>query len=120
MRRGRALRHLGAQSPLRPYQAAARLVARARRLLPGVRAHAYPVWGWTLPPDTEVGPPPRGLRLDVGEHRAAKLAAIGAHRSQVSDLIDDDPEGFCLEPAMLARFARGHEIFLAIPPESVP
>ena len=109
-----------AHDPHCDHQAAARLVARARRQLPGVRVHAYPVWGWTLPPETEVGPPPRGLRLDVGAHRAAKLAAIGAHRSQVSDLIDDDPEGFRLEPAMLARFTRGHEIFLAIPPESEP
>jgi LmbE family N-acetylglucosaminyl deacetylase len=109
-----------AHDPHCDHQAAARLALRARRILPGLRAYAYPVWGWTLAPDIEVGPPPRGLRLDIAAHRDAKQAAIAAHRSQVTDLIDDDPEGFRLEPAMLARFAGRHEIFLAIPPETEP
>lgn len=89
-------------------------LARARP--GGVALYAYPVWGWTLPPETEVGPPPRGARLATAHHRAAKAAAIAAHRSQTTDLISDDPEGFRLELAMIARFVGSHEIFLEVVP----
>ncbi|MCF4126168.1 PIG-L deacetylase family protein [Methylobacterium sp. SyP6R] len=103
------------------HAASAALARRARDLIcrdlgGDVRLYAYPVWGWTLPPETEIGAAPRGIRLDVTRHLPAKAAAIAAHRSQTTDLIADDPEGFRLEPAMLARFARNHEIFLEVAP----
>ncbi|TGD98327.1 PIG-L deacetylase family protein [Methylobacterium nonmethylotrophicum] len=98
------------------HAASAALARRARALLGGVPLYAYPVWGWTLPPEAEVGPPPRGARLAIGRHRARKAAAITAHRSQTTDLIADDPGGFRLELAMLARFAGEHEIFLEVAP----
>ncbi len=98
------------------HRASAALARKARDLLAGVPLYAYPVWGWTLPPETEVGPPPRGARLAVAPHRDAKAAAIGAHRSQTTALIADDPQGFRLEPAMIARFLRDDEIFLQIDP----
>ena len=95
--------------------AAASAIARlVRTRLPRIRLLEYTVWGWALPPDTEVGPAPRGLRLDISAHLAAKRAAIAAHRSQTSDLIDDDPTGFRLDPAMLVRFARSFEIYLEV------
>ena len=72
----------------------------------------YPVWGWTLPPNSDVGPPPRGVRLPVGSYAVAKQAAIAAHRSQTTNLIDDDPDGFRLTADMLANFAGPFEIFL--------
>ncbi len=81
-----------------------------------MRLYAYPVWGWTLPPESEVGAAPRGARLDIARHLPTKAAAIAAHRSQTTDLIADDPAGFRLEPAMLARFARDHEIVLEVAP----
>ena len=96
------------------HQAAAAIVRLARAHLGPIRIFAYPVWGWTLPEGTEVGPAPTGLRLDVGAHRAAKTAAIGAHRSQTTDLISDDLTGFRLEPAMVARFTGPYEIFVAM------
>ncbi|MEA1831378.1 PIG-L family deacetylase [Methylobacterium durans] len=96
------------------HAASAAIVALARPLCPGLRVHAYPVWGWSLPPDTEIADEPRGLRLDVSAHRAAKERAIRAHGSQVTDLIDDDPEGFRLPPEMIARFLGSHEIFLEV------
>ncbi|GJD50243.1 putative N-acetyl-alpha-D-glucosaminyl L-malate deacetylase 2 [Methylobacterium crusticola] len=105
-----------AHDPHCDHQAAAALARRAARALEGVRLHAYPVWGWTLPGETEVGPAPRGMRLDVSRHLGAKARAVAAHRSQVTDLIDDDPQGFRLAPAMLARFARPFEIFLEVAP----
>lgn len=94
------------------HQAAAAIVRLARGQLGGVPTYAYPVWGWTLPEGTEVGEAPSGFRIDVAAHRAAKAEAIAAHRSQTTDLISDDPTGFRLEPAMIARFTGTHEIFI--------
>ena len=94
------------------HQAAAAIVRLARPHLGPIASFAYPVWGWTLPEGTEVGDPPTGFRIDVGAHRAAKAEAIAAHRSQTTDLISDDPTGFRLEPAMIARFTGTHEIFI--------
>ncbi|KQP85387.1 GlcNAc-PI de-N-acetylase [Methylobacterium sp. Leaf113] len=96
------------------HQASAALVRLARPALGPIRIFAYPVWGWTLPEGTEVGPGPTGFRVDVTVHRAAKTAAIGAHRSQTTDLIADDPTGFRLEPEMIARFTGPYEIFVAM------
>ena len=77
-----------------------------------VRLRSYPIWGWDLPADMEVGTSPRGHRLDVTAYLPAKQRAISAYRSQMTPLITDDPEGFCLQPEMLRRFARPFEIFL--------
>ncbi len=92
--------------------ASAALVTGARARLGAARIFFYPIWGWTLPRDSEVGPAPTGLRLDMSQHVPAKLAAIAAHRSQVSDLIDDDPDGFRLTSGMLANFAGPYEILI--------
>ena len=93
------------------HTASARLAFAAGSRL-GVRVLSYPVWGWTLPAGTDVGPAPRGLRFDVSRHLAAKVAAIAAHRSQTTNLIDDDPDGFRLSPAMIARCTGPFEILL--------
>ncbi|GJD35652.1 PIG-L deacetylase family protein [Methylobacterium aerolatum] len=96
------------------HKAAAAIVALARKNLPAVRIYEYPVWGWTLPPETEVGAAPEGLRLDVSAFRATKAKAVGAHESQTSDLIHDDPTGFRLEPEMIDRLCGPFERFVAI------
>lgn len=98
------------------HQAAAAIAALVPAILPGVKILAYPVWGWALPADAEVGDAPRGIRLDISAHVIAKVRAIAAHRSQTSDLIDDDPTGFRLDAEMLARFARPFEIYLETGP----
>jgi hypothetical protein len=41
-----------------------------------------------------------------------KQQAIAFYRSQTTNLIDDDPEGFCLTPEMLANFTRPWEVYL--------
>ncbi len=94
------------------HEAAARLVDEVRRRVPHLRVFEYPIWGWTLPPGADVGPEPAGMRLDITRHVEAKRQAIFAHRSQTSALIDDDPSGFRLDPAMIERFVRPFEIFL--------
>ncbi len=94
------------------HQACAALARLVRARLPELRLFAYPVWGWALPAEVQVGPAPNGIRLDITKELDVKRAAIAAHRSQTSDMIDDDPDGFRLDEAMLARFARPFEIFL--------
>ncbi len=92
--------------------AAADIVEAARDSFGDARVLAYPIWGWTLPVDRDVGPAPRGYRLDVSRHLQAKLAAVAAHRSQTTDLVDDSPNAFRLTPEMIANFAKPHEILL--------
>ena len=42
----------------------------------------------------------------------AKGRAIAAHRSQMTRLIPDDPDGFVMDPATQAHFRDGDELFL--------
>ncbi len=83
--------------------------------MPGVAIYEYPVWGWTLPPETEVGPPPQGMRLDVSAYCGHQAKAVHAHASQTTDFISDDPTGFRLEPAMIERLCGPSERFVAVP-----
>ena len=79
----------------------------------GIRVWSYPIWGWHLkPPHLVDAPAPSGLRLDISPWRSAKHAAIRAHRSQMTGLIDDDPEGFRLTEEMLAPFLTNFETFI--------
>lgn len=69
---------------------------------------AYPIWGLTLPD----GPPAVGWRLDISAQLPRKRRAIAAHRSQYAGLIDDDANGFQMEPSFRALFETQYEIFL--------
>ena len=97
------------------HKASAAIVALARSRMPGVRIYEYPVWGWTLPPETEVGAAPEGLCLDVSAYSATKAKAVAAHESQTTNLIHDDPTGFRLEPEMIGRLCGPRERFVAVP-----
>ena len=46
----------------------------------------------------------RAFRLDIAEVAERKAAAIAAHASQVTRLIDDDPSAFWLSPELLRHF----------------
>jgi LmbE family N-acetylglucosaminyl deacetylase len=74
----------------------------------------YPIWVWELAGagDLPQGDEVAGWRLDIGAVLPQKEAAIAAHRSQLGGIIDDDPEGFCLLPHVLAHFTRPWEIYL--------
>ena len=88
--------------------------AAAARLDDSPRWIEYPVWAW---PNAKTDVAPRedeatAWRLDIGAVLDAKRRAVAAHRSQLTALIDDDPDGFRLAPEMLAHFDRPWELFL--------
>lgn len=73
----------------------------------------YPIWDWDAAQRGRFGcDPVSAWRLDISTVLEMKLRAIAAYRSQTTDLIDDDPEGFRLTPEMLENFAQPWELYL--------
>ena len=74
----------------------------------------YPIWDWdieqrgNLPDAANV----TSWRLDISAVVELKRQAIAAYRSQITNLIDDDPAGFRLTSEMLANFTRAWEVYL--------
>ena len=102
------------EDPHCDHKAAASL-ARAACTGASARLFAYPIWGRTLPPGADVKVIPRdGFRLDIRNERAPKREAVAAHRSQTTDLISDDPNGFTLTPALLSLFDTSCEFYLEV------
>ena len=112
--RSQALFATWRHDPHADHQAAYAIARKAIERLPEVRLFEYAIWGMTLPLEATVPETPRGWRFDGTAADSRKQAAIACHRSQVSDFIDDDPNGFRLTPDMLAHFAGGEEIFFEI------
>ncbi len=98
------------------HEAAAQMALALRHQNPALKLWSYPIWGWHLAPETLIdAPPPEGVRFDISPWIDRKHAAIAAHRSQMTDLIDDDPEGFHFTPVTLAPFLRSYEFFVEVP-----
>ncbi|MDQ0392971.1 PIG-L deacetylase family protein [Labrys monachus] len=98
------------------HEAAAAMARALRRRRPGLRLWFYPIWGWHLDPEAPLAAsPPRGYRIDISPWLSAKHAAIGAHRSQMTDLIDDDPGGFRFDERTLAPFLQPNEYYFEVP-----
>lgn len=74
----------------------------------------YPIWDWDPQQRGDLPEPNRvkAWRLDISKVVELKQIAIAAYRSQTTDLIDDDPQGFRLTPEMLANFTRPWEVYL--------
>ena len=74
----------------------------------------YPIWARVHPgPDDLPRPGETKLwRVDIGTVATAKRAAILAHESQTTGMIDDADISYCLSNAVLARFAEPCELFL--------
>lgn len=74
----------------------------------------YPIWDWDPEQQGNLAEGGRvvGWRLDIRNVLQTKLKAIAAYRSQTTNLINDDLEGFRLTPEMLANFARPWEMYL--------
>ena len=77
----------------------------------------YPIWMWNADQPEDLPRPGEVIswRLDVSEVQEQKQAAVKAHISQTTDLIDDDPEGFVLEDQMLNNFRRPTELYFEEP-----
>lgn len=77
------------------------------------KIYEYPIWmeelGQTedLPTDEESIP----FRLNISSVLDKKQEAIAQHRSQITDLITDDPAGFRLSAEMLSHFNVPYETF---------
>lgn len=52
--------------------------------------------------------------IDIASVVTQKVRAVAAHRSQMGKVIDDDPTGFILSNAMLARCAETHETYYEV------
>lgn len=98
------------------HEAAAAMARRLREHRPALAFWCYPIWGWHRDRDEEVeAPPPRGVRIDIAPWHPAKQRAIAAHASQMTDVIDDDPEGFRFTPDTLAPFLQTVETVFEMP-----
>jgi LmbE family N-acetylglucosaminyl deacetylase len=93
------------------HQASYRIARAVQRQLPSLRLYEYTVWGSALPAATPVEPVNDGFRIRIEQRLTRKRRAIAAHRSQTTDLINDDPNGFRLTDSDLARFDLPYESF---------
>ncbi|HET6519361.1 MAG TPA: PIG-L deacetylase family protein [Geminicoccaceae bacterium] len=91
--------------------------AAAGAALRPLRVLEVPIWLWHHPEpgDAPVAGEAGAWRLDVSPVLARKRAAGAAHRSLTTGLIADDPRGFPLPPALLARLQGPHEVYLEAP-----
>jgi LmbE family N-acetylglucosaminyl deacetylase len=77
------------------------------------KIYEYPIWlnelgtGTDIPTSEESMP----FRLNISNVLNKKQEAIAMHRSQITDLINDDPEGFRLSKQMLDHFNVPYETF---------
>lgn len=76
-----------------------------------VRLWSYAVWGRFGESGAHV---PAGAlrRFEAPRYRPRKRAAIRCYPSQFTGMIDDDPSGFVMPPALLDHFAEFPEIFI--------
>jgi LmbE family N-acetylglucosaminyl deacetylase len=93
------------------HKAAAKVARATKLLIPALNIWAYPIWGWHLDPAQDVGAAPEGFRLDIVHEADAKRRAIAAHRSQMTNLIHDDPDGFRFNANTLVPFLTSFEVF---------
>ena len=91
-------------------------LARLAQRRQGARLFEYSIWGRGVELDGDFEGPPRGWRLASAKHRERKRFALLSHRSQVTRMIDDDPEGFLLQRAMIEDILARDEIFLEMAP----
>ena len=98
------------------HEASAHLAKAVRSLCPGLKLWAYPVWGWHIEPSADIRQThSNAVRIDISKHTDRKLMAIDAHTSQMTSLIDDDPDGFRFNEQSLSPFLGQYEYFIEVP-----
>lgn len=99
------------RDPHPDHRAAFQLVTAAN--MQGAKLYEYPIWLRALgesgdaPDKDEITP----FRLDISTVLQQKQVAIAAHRSQTTNLISDDPDGFRISREMLEQFNVPYETF---------
>ncbi len=78
-----------------------------------VRVLQYFIWLWerSQPEDLPTTNQQILWKVDIETVTVLKEKAIMKHVSQVTRLIDDDPQGFMLSPEVLAHFSGNEELF---------
>jgi LmbE family N-acetylglucosaminyl deacetylase len=98
------------------HEASAELAKTVRKMSPGLKLWAYPIWGWHIEASAEIRqPPPMAFRIDISQFRDQKQQAIAAHASQMTDLVNDDPNGFRFDETLLTPFLGQYEYFIEVP-----
>lgn len=91
---------------------------------PSAKLIEYPIWDWDpqqqgkgelQEQNSSASQSVITWRLDISAVVELKQQAIALYRSQTTNLIDDDPDGFRLTPEMLLNFFRPWEVFLEVP-----
>lgn len=75
----------------------------------------YPIWDWDPEQRNSLPRSYHAWRIDISAVSDLKQQAIAEYRSQITDLINDDPEGFRLTPDLLTYFTRPWEVYLENP-----
>lgn len=78
----------------------------------------YPLWFWER---GDIDDMPRKEEINIRSVNISKVIhlkqeAIAAHQSQVTRMIDDDPDGFWLSPEVIAHFMKQDEIYFVSKP----
>jgi LmbE family N-acetylglucosaminyl deacetylase len=81
-----------------------------------VRLFEYFIWLWERSQSEDIPQKNEAMIWQVDTEAVAPLKqmAIMAHVSQVTNLIDDDPQGFILSPNVLAHFSGNSELFAEV------
>lgn len=105
------------RDPHADHRASWRIIQKAvNDLAISPRILEYPIWSWEQAEIDELCVPQavQAWRLDISRVSLQKQSAIAHYRSQTTDLINDDPQGFRLTPEILAHFARPWEVYLEV------
>lgn len=103
------------RDPHRDHRASWQILIAALAELPArPRILEYLIWLWELGTDNDMPRPGEMMvwRVSIESVMAQRNRAIAAHRSQVTRLIDDDPNAFYLSPELLTHFDAPLELFL--------
>ncbi len=76
------------------------------------RRLVYSIWGDRTAGLAVLPKGETGWRLDIRAVKDLKYQAAMAYKSQTTNLIDDDPDGFRLTPEMLDNLIQPYEIYL--------
>ncbi len=99
------------------HQASWQILSEAiSRLSVKPRLLQYPIWLWEMGSDQDILliQNMHLISVNIETVLEIKQRALAAHESQVSGLIDDDPEGFQLSEQVIAHFNNPREIFFEL------